>query len=343
MMQREFTEEEKQALHYERFHHPHPRVPQKMEVVWLKSQGLPPHEIARLAGVCENTVRTYLQEYQDGSLERLKQLNFYRPQSELVQHQATLEAAFREQPPATINEAVRRIEQLTGIKRSPTQVRQFLKKMGLRCRKVGCDPPRQTPRCRRSLKKTVRATLGGNPRGEREVWFVDASHFVWGAFVGWLWCFARVWVKGACGRQRLSVLRALNAVTHEVVTVSHPAYITAESVCALLVQLAERAGSGAVTVVLDNARYQRCALAPGVAQELGIELLYLPTYSPNLNLIERFWKFVKKECLYAKLYENFGAFQAAIEECIEKAPTKHKEKLDSWLTLKFQSFQHVKM
>jgi transposase len=77
----EFTEEEQQALHYERFHHPHPRVQQKMEVVWLKSQGLPPHEMARLSGVCENTARTYLAEYRAGGIERLKQLNFHRPQS----------------------------------------------------------------------------------------------------------------------------------------------------------------------------------------------------------------------------------------------------------------------
>ena len=64
-----------------------------------------------------------------------------------------------------------------------------------------------------------------------------------------------------------------------------------------------------MTVILDNARYQRCALVQTVAQTLGIELLYLPTYSPNLNLIERFWKFVKKQCLYSKYYpdsESFG-------------------------------------
>jgi transposase len=175
------------------------------------------------------------------------------------------------------------------------------------------------------------------------VWFVDASHCVWGAFLGWVWYFARVWVKAACGRQRFNVLGALQAVIHEVVTVSNTTYINAQSVCALLGQLAERAGDKAVTVVLDNARYQRCALVQGVAQVLGIELLYLPTYSPNLNLIERFWKFVKQACLHAKSYENFGAFQAAISECIAKAPTKHKQALDSWLTLKFQSFQDLKM
>jgi transposase len=96
-----------------------------------------------------------------------------------------------------------------------------------------------------------------------------------------------------------------------------------------------------VTVILDNARYQRCALVQRVAQTLGIELLYLPTYSPNLNLIERFWKFVKKQCLYSKYYPDSEAFQHALMACIEQAPILHKEALESLLTLRFQTFQAI--
>jgi transposase len=96
-----------------------------------------------------------------------------------------------------------------------------------------------------------------------------------------------------------------------------------------------------VTVILDNARYQRCALVQSVAQTLGIELLYLPTYSPNLNLIERFWKFVKKPCLYSKYYPDSESFQNAIMACIAQAPILHKEALERLLTLRFQTFQAV--
>jgi transposase len=96
-----------------------------------------------------------------------------------------------------------------------------------------------------------------------------------------------------------------------------------------------------VTVILDNARYQRCALVQTLAETLGIELLYLPTYSPNLNLIERFWKFVKKQCLYSKYYPDSESFQQAIMACIEPAPILHKEALEKLLTLRFQTFQAV--
>ena len=77
-----------------------------------------------------------------------------------------------------------------------------------------------------------------------------------------------------------------------------------------------------VTLVLDNARYQKCVLVQQLADELGIELLYLPSYSPNLNLIERLWKFVKKKVLNAKYYEDFGPFKTAIGGCIADAPTE---------------------
>jgi transposase len=84
-----------------------------------------------------------------------------------------------------------------------------------------------------------------------------------------------------------------------------------------------------ITIVLDNARYQRCALGQSLAPKLGIALLFLPAYSPNLNLLERFWKFVKKPCLYSKYYADHLAFQQAIIACIEQAPDKHQEALTS--------------
>jgi transposase len=93
-----------------------------------------------------------------------------------------------------------------------------------------------------------------------------------------------------------------------------------------------------ITLVLDNARYQKCALVRELAQSLNIELLYLTTYSPNLNLIERLWRFVKKQCLYSIYYADFDAFKAAISSCLEECHTTYKQELDSLLTLRFQSF-----
>lgn len=173
------------------------------------------------------------------------------------------------------------------------------------------------------------------------MFFMDAAHFVFAPFLGMVWCFARLFVKAPSGRQRLNVLAALNAITHELYTVENLTYITAETVCELLHRVAGAHSDIPVSIILDNARYQRCARVQAVAQELGIELLFLPSYSPNLNLIERLWRFVKKQCLYSKYYPDSTSFQHAILTCIQQAPITHQEELNRLLTLRFQTFQEV--
>ena len=141
------------------------------------------------------------------------------------------------------------------------------------------------------------------------------------------------------GRQRFNVLGALHALTQEVVTVTNDAYINSESVVALLKKLAEKFTDLPITLVLDNARYQRNKYVMAEAEKLHITLLFLPTYSPNLNLIERLWKFVKAECLYSHHYENFTDFKKSIEECLKETTGKHHKKLSTLLTRKFQLFK----
>jgi transposase len=177
--------------------------------------------------------------------------------------------------------------------------------------------------------------------GRRVLYFGDASHFVLSSFWGWIWCFARLFVRAASGRQRYNVLGALNAVTHQLVTEINTTYINAQSVCALLRKIASLAGLLPITLVLDNARYQRCALVQDLAKQLSIELLFLPSYSPNLNLIERLWKFVKKAVLNSRHHQDFKKFQEAIDGCLEELPTKHKAALDSLLTHNFQTWDNV--
>lgn len=173
------------------------------------------------------------------------------------------------------------------------------------------------------------------------VFFVDAAHFVFKAYLGFLWCFARVIIRSPSGRKRYNVLGALNALTHQLITVTNETYITAESVCELLQKIAALGIQAPITIILDNTRYQRCAKVMETAAALQIELLFLPPYSPNLNLIERLWRFVKKQCLYAKYYENFEQFKHALEACFAETEGLHKEELISLFSLKFQSFKNI--
>lgn len=177
--------------------------------------------------------------------------------------------------------------------------------------------------------------------GKRLLFFVDAAHFVHGAFLGYLWCFVRLFVPSSAGRKRFNVLGALNAVTLEVLTVVNESYINSATVCQLLTQIAQRYPGQLITLVLDNARYQRCALVQRHAAALGIELLFLPAYSPHLNLIERFWRFVRKRTLYSQHYATFADFKTAIDSCIQTAHRDHHDQLSTLLTWNFQSFEKV--
>lgn len=153
MIKLTFTAEDIEQLHYERFHYPHPRVQRKMAALYLKSRDYPHWEIAQLIRVTEPTVLSYFRDYQSGGIAKLKELTFNRPQSELKQHQESKDAYFREHPPKTLAQAVAKIEELTGIVRSREQVRQFLKLMGMRCRRVGVLPAKADPEAQEEFLK----------------------------------------------------------------------------------------------------------------------------------------------------------------------------------------------
>jgi transposase len=124
----EFTPEILKELNYQRYHHLVPLVQRRMEAIWLKAHQLPHAQIAVLVDVTENTIRDYFELYQAGGVEKLKEIHYYQPESELKEHIVSLEAYFREHPPATIKQAQHEVEVITGIKRSESQVREFLKK-----------------------------------------------------------------------------------------------------------------------------------------------------------------------------------------------------------------------
>jgi transposase len=315
-----------------------------MEVLLLKSFGLSHCLIAAIVDICPNTVRSYLEEYQDGGIAQLQEINFYAPTSALSMFKGTLESHFREHPPATLKEASTRIEEITGIKRGLTQVRKFILSLGLKRRKTGSIPAKADVEVQKIFRdEKLEPMLKKAREGKVAVFFVDAAHFVHAPFQGFLWCFARIFTKAPSGRKRFNVLGAINAVSHKLITITNETYINSLSVCDLLVKIAEQGLNVPITLVLDNARYQKCHLVAMAADYLQIELLFLPSYSPNLNLIERLWKFVKKQCLNSRYHPDFLSFHTTIANCLDDVHLKHKKDLDSLLTHKFQTFEPSKI
>lgn len=124
-----FTPDDLAVIRHERYHHPHPHVQQKFEVLWLKSQGCTQQEIARLAAVSRRSVQRYLDEYAEGGVARLREVRWLGKPNALAAHASTLEDYFVEHPPRSAREAQAAIERETGVQRGLTQVRVFLKKL----------------------------------------------------------------------------------------------------------------------------------------------------------------------------------------------------------------------
>lgn len=342
MTKLDFTDEDRNQLSYEKDYHPHPRVRKKMAVLYLKSLGMPHKYIKKLEKICENTLLGYFREYQEGGIQRLKEIRFNSPVSLLEPHRQKIKTYFSDHPPASVKEATAKIEELTGIKISPERVRIFMKKLGFRPRKIGMIPAKADAQAQQKfIDEVLEPRITQAQAGHRALYFLDAAHFVLAPFLGYLWTLTRIFIRAPAGRHRFNVLGALHAVTHQLITFTNDSYINSDSVCELLLKIAEASTGIPISVVLDNARYQRCYKVISYAEQLGIELLFLPPYSPNLNLIERLWKFVKKQCLYSRYYGQFAEFKASITACLSKTHTEYKQELDSLLSLKFQSFQNV--
>lgn len=318
--------------------HIHPLIRRRALVLLLRFENTPNNQITSITGLSENVIIDYVRRYQEGGIVRLTELRFRKPESQLKPFDDLIKGHFEKNPVATIAQACKEVEELTGLTLKNTQMRFYLKKLGIKWRKVNSVPAKVDIEAQQKFHdEMLQPRLNEAQEGKRSVFFVDAAHFVLGAFLGYLWSFPRIFVRTPSGRQRFNVLGALNAVTKQLETITNDAYITSIQVCELLEKLAANT-TLPITLVLDNARYQRCRLVMDLAAKLGIELLFLPSYSPNLNLIERLWKLTKKECLYSKYYKNFNDFSGAISGFLTNMHLTHQKKLNSLLTLKFQLF-----
>jgi len=322
------------------------RVRIKCLVVYLRKIGYQRKEIAEIARINEDTVTNYTKKYDESGLQGLLEENYHQPKSQLEPYTEQIKELFKKQLPHTVNQAIEMIDKETGIRLKPSACRAFLKKMGMKCRRCGLvpgkvmDDDKQRQAQQEFHDNQLQPILDEAKEGKRTVLFVDAAHFVMGAFLGMVWCFVRLLLPSASGRKRHNVLGAYDPIKHEAITVTNDTYINQDVFCEFLEKIAKAyADSGRpITLVLDNARYQKCQSVAIKAKELNIELLYLPAYSPNLNLIERLWRFVKKQVLYSKHYDRFDTFRNSINNCISDLGTRFKSEMQSLMTMNFQLF-----
>ena len=341
MFRLKISDAEIQQLNYERYNYPSPLVQKRIHALYYKTMGKSNKEIGKLTGLNREIVGDWIRVYINGGFEALCQFNYGTNKSELENHKVNIISSFKERPPMSSNEAKARIEELTGISRSPTQVRNFLKRHKFRYIKTGHIPAKADAEKQQQWMDTILEPAIEEAKNEEcRLLFMDAVHFILQPFLCSLWCTERLFIKAAAGRNRINVLGVVDAITKEIFTINNTSYITAETIVAFFKQLRELHGSVRLKIVLDNARYQHCRLVEDAAKSLNITLLFLPSYSPNLNIIERLWKFTKKNILYAKYYATPVLFHSAITGFFQTVNQKYNDDLKNLLTLKFQFFQN---
>ncbi len=142
----QLTEEQQRVVNEERSAHPNPRIRERMLVLWLLHNGVTRQTAAEIVGVGRATVQRFVAAFRDGGLDGLRRWDPNRPESEMAAYRDLIRASFEKQPVHTVAEACERIFQLTGLRRGPSQVRKFLKDLGLKFQRVRVIPvpPKKT-------------------------------------------------------------------------------------------------------------------------------------------------------------------------------------------------------
>ena len=176
-------------------------------------------------------------------------------------------------------------------------------------------------------------------RRHGKVYFLDAAHLLHSAIPsqGWIKRGRSMQLKTNSGRNRLNILGAYSPDDRSLISLEGRESCDAERVCQLLRELRAANRGKRLLLILDNAPYNHADIVTQAAEKLRIELLYLPPYSPNLNLIERFWKLLKRKVARNRYYTTFAEFRTAVQKVLNNIAA-YRDELATLMTERFQLF-----
>ena len=341
----ELTEKQLDELYDEMLSNTSSLARKKCLIIYLRAKGYSRCEIADIARVDEDTVTNHVKIFADSGLSGLLKANYYQPKSQLEPYVEQLKKLFEQNPPHTVNHAIELIFEQTGVRLKHSACQAFLKKIGMKCRRCGLVPGKanddkeQQKAQQEFHDQKLQPRLDEAKQGKRTVLFVDAAHFVMGAFLGMVWCFTRLLLPSASGRKRHNVLGAYNPITHEAITVTNDTYINqwvfGES---LDIVQAPMRGPTAPSLWCWTTPDTIVPVCCRQGQRTGHRTPLPACLSPNLNLTGRLWRSVKKQALYSIHYDKFEKFKKSIDTCIAELSTRFKANMQTLMTMKFQLF-----
>jgi transposase len=342
-----FSQADADCVNIERKTQTNPLIRNRMQVLHLLHLGYKKGECAKIVGCHANSVTNYIKMYLDGGLEAIRQLNYSFARHELGPLYEQVEQVLDNSDCSTVGDVREILKAHFAYERSQEAVRQLLHRLGYKRRKTGTFPGRfdnfdEWQAKQDKFVEKLQQLIQQADNDELDLVFGDAAHFVYGKFNNYCWGRKVRYSPSGHGRYRINVYGVYDVVNNQVCSMYNEGYIDADFIVEYLNWLREniyRNEERPLHIVMDNARYQHCKYVKACAEDRNIVLEFLPGYSPNLNLIERLWKYMKG-ILAKKYHKCKQTFEKAIVELLENLNYgTHQENLKTLLNPIFQRFE----
>lgn len=293
-------------------------VHRRMNVLLLLDDGWAAERIAEALYIDAETVREHRRLYESAGISGLERLAYVGADCELSAEQRDrLTAELERQLYMTAKEVCAFVAAEFGVEYTPNAMSKLLGRLGFVYKQPKCVPAKADAAIQRQFVEQTLAPLMAEASAEKPLYFVDAAHPAYTGHParGWIKKGETRELKSNHGRVNVSINGALSWPEREVVR-READKITSAAMIELFEDLAARHPTAtAVRVVLDNARYNHSHEIKAYLEQEGcrIELVYLPAYAPNLNLIERLWWLLKKKTVWNQYFPTLADFKAAID------------------------------
>ena len=310
----------------------------RIKTILLLHEGLSYEQIAQVLFLDDNTIRRYEKKYRTGGLDDLLDDNYLGGTSKLNEEQEeVLIAELNHNIYLSAKDIRKFIEKKFDIQYTPEGLVHLLHRLGFVYKKTKQVPGKADAEAQEKFIQEVYKKLKAEMKADDKLYFVDGVHPQHNSMsaYGWLEKGKTKEIRSNCGRQRLNLNGALSLKDYEVV-IREDESINGQSTIRLFEELeAKNPKAETIYCILDNARYYKAKIVKEYLETSRVKLVFLPPYAPNLNLIERLWKFFRKKILYHKHYSDLAKFKSVTLDFFKNL-SSYKEELTALLTENFE-------
>ena len=329
--------QELNELEFEHRHTPDKRYADRIKTVYLLGKGWSVSKVAEALMIDRETVRNHYKRYRKGGLDALQKNEAGGSQPMLSElEQPALDQHLQDNLYLTAKEIAHYVEQTWGVSYSESGMTQLLRRLGYVYKKPKLVPGKADAEKQRAFVDYYEE-LKASKAAEDPIYFMDATHPHHNPIAGYGWIKRGQdrEIRSNTGRQRLNINGVIDQTSQQSI-IRYDDTINAQSTVQLFQQIeAQNPVAQKIYIICDNARYYRSKIVKEYLSNSTIELIFLPPYAPNLNLIERYWKFFKKKVLYGRYYETFASFKEACDAFFSAAD-RYRAELRTLLTDNFQ-------